>query len=377
MGQPSPSVPGETMGESGPLLYWSFPSLQPGVYQLPYTVTVPTTLTAQTVLINNAQVGFSGGRPQSVTAPVTVVFPMTVQVAVYNSAGELVKILLVKNFSQAIGTFQLSSALLTNQDSSTAVSILGAAIVSWDGTTQNGTPVTNGQYFIKIQSTDPYGAVTSVTQTVGVNRSLATLSVAVYNEAGEVVKNLFSQTVVSGGTNTIQSLQLSSTVIQPGPGTQSNPAVTAIQVAAAGGGVTLAWDGTNNQGTVVSNGQYYVEVHLVDGQGGENQTITRQVAVLNGGRGTTPGPLVVEPNVLSTGQSAAVFTLNTAQGFTLKVRVYDVAGELVGSALGPAEADRVVWNAGGAASGLYIAVVDVEGPNGHAGSKTAKLLVRH
>ncbi len=374
LGQPSPSVVGEAMGENGSVLAWSFPSLNPGVYQLPYTVAVSSTLVEQTVLLNNAQVVFSGGRPQSVTAPVTVVFPITVQVAVYNSVGELVKTLLVQNFAQTISSFQLSSTSLTNQVSSVAVSILGV-VATWDGTAQNGTEVTNGQYFIKVQSTDSLGVVTTVTRTVGVNRSLSTLSVAVYNETGEVVKHLY-QGIVPSNSNTIQSVVLSSTVVTPGSPTvsPSSSSITVL-VAMAGAGVTLAWDGTNDQGGMVTNGQYYVEASWLNG--GDDQVVTQQVSVVDGSRGMVPGQLLVEPNVLAGGQTAAVFTVDSAQGFTLRVRVYDVAGELVGAVQGPSGADQAVWNAGGMASGLYIAVVDLEGPNGHVVYKTTKLVVRH
>ncbi|HJT25312.1 MAG TPA: DUF11 domain-containing protein, partial [bacterium] len=235
---PAPAVSGETMGQNGSLLYWSFPALEPGTYQLPYRVTVPTTLTAATVLLNNAQAGFEGGPTQSVTAPVTVVFPFTTQIAVYNSAGELVKVLLVQNTSQPITSLQLSSAVLTDGVSSTSVSIAGSALAAWDGTAQDGTLVTNGQYFIKVQSTDPLGAVTTVTQTVGVNRSLSTLSVAVFNEAGEIVKHLY-QSVVAGSAN-IQSLVVSSNLVEPGaPANSPLSSPVTIQLSLPDAGVTV------------------------------------------------------------------------------------------------------------------------------------------
>ncbi len=374
LGQPSPAVAGETMGQEGSVLSWGFPSLSPGVYQLPYTVTVPSSFTTASVLLNNAEAVFSGGQPQSVTAPVTIVFPISVQVAVYNSAGELVKTLLVRAFSLPVGSFQLSSAVLTDGVSTTTLSIAGVGLVSWDGTTQDGTPVTNGQYFIKVQNTDPLGVVTAVSQTVGVNRSLSTLSVAVYNEAGEVVRHLY-QSVLAGGGADIQSMALSSNSVEPGSpaGSPSSSPMT-ISLSVPGGGVTVTWDGTNDQGGMLTNGQYFVQASWLGTQG--NQAVTRQVWLMDSQRGMT-GRLSVAPNLLAGNQTTAVFTVDSSPDLTLKVRVYDVAGELVGTVKGPAGSDQAAWNAQGMASGLYFTVVDVEGPNGLVGRKTAKLLVKH
>ena len=338
---------------------------------MPYTVTVSSGLVEQTTLLNNATVEEAGGPAQSVTAPVTVLFPITVQVAVYNSAGELVKTLLIQNFAQTISSFQLSSASLTNQVSSIAVSILGASVAAWDGTGQNGTPATNGQYYLKVQSTDLVGVVTSVTQTVNVSRSLSTLSVAVYNEAGEVVKHLY-QTIVSGGTNTIQSLNLSSTTVSPGTPSSASSQVT-IGVILPSGGATIVWNGTNDQGALLTDGQYFVEASWLNSQG--NQVVTQQVWVRGGNM--SPGQLVVEPNVLSGGQTTAVFKVPSAQSLTLKVRIYDVAGEKVGAVQGSSGTGEAAWNAGGLASGLYIAVVEIYGGNGFLSRQTAHIVIRH
>ena len=373
-GQPSPSVADATMGQNGSVLSWTFPLLGPGVYQLPYTVTVSPALVEQTVLVNNAQARAGDGPPQAATAPVTVVFPISVQVAVYNSTGELVKTLLIQNFEQVISSFQVSSSSLTNQISSTAVTILGIPIAAWDGTAQNGNLVTNGQYFLKVQSTDSTGVVTSVTQTVNVSRSLSTLTVAVYNEAGELVKHL-SQTVVAGGTDTIQSLNLSSNTVIAGGSYSSSTSSVTIAVALSNGGTTVVWDGTSDQGAVLTDGQYFVEASWLNSQG--KQVVAQQVWIRDSQKGMMTGQLVVAPNILTGGQTRAVFKVVSAQGITLKVRVYDVAGELVGTVQGANGTGEADWNAGGRASGLYIAVVEIYGSEGFLARQTAHLVIQH
>lgn len=372
MGQPVPAVTGEILGQNGSVLSWAFPTLAPGVYQLPYTVTVSSALVAQTIIINNAQARQGSGPPQTATAPVTVAFPIAIQVAVYNSAGELVKTLLVQSFDQVITSFQLSSSALTDQIASTAVSILGTAVASWDGTTQNGNLVTNGQYFLKVQSTDPSGVVTSLTQTVSVNRTLSTLTVAVYNEAGELVKHLY-QAVVAASSNTIQSLNLSSNTVVAGGPASASPVT--IQVALPNGGTTVVWDGTNDQGAALTNGQYFVEASWANTQGKE--VATQQVWVQDAQRGMAPGHLVVAPNSLTGGHPTAVFTVASLQGITLKIRVYDVAGELVGTVQGADGTGTAEWNSAGHASGLYIAVVEFYGTEGLLARQTLHLVVKH
>ena len=373
-GAPSPTVPGQNMVEAGSLLTWTFPALNPGVYQLPYTVTVGSNLTVQTVLLNNAQEVFQGGQPQSVTAPVTVAFPYQVQVGIYNEAGELIKTLTVPNLSQGVGSIQLSSPSLTDEVNAIAVSLSASAAVSWDGTNQGGTLVSNGQYYIKVQSTGPSGVVTTVTRTVAVSRSLATLSVEVYNEAGEVVKTIY-QAVTVNGAGSLQALDLSQPVIAPGgpSSTTGTPSNTMIFLTVAGATVTLAWDGTTDQGQMVVSGQYLVEARWVGGA--EDQTIIKQISVI-GGRGSS-GPLQAQPNVISGGQTTTVFSVGSSSSLTLKLRVYDTAGELAAAAEGGTGTNLVSFNAAGLANGLYIAVADLEGPNGFEGRQTTRFVVLH
>ena len=294
--------------------------------------------------------------------------------AVYNEAGELVKILLIKNLPQVVQGFQTSSATLSDAVSAVAVSLLGT-VTTWDGTNQGGTAVTNGKYFIKVQSTDPSGVVSTVTETITVDRTLTTVSVAVYNEAGEEIKNLY-QVLIPASKALIQSMSLSSGVISPGnPYGGSMSGATTIVMDSAGGSVTLTWDGSTDQGTLVDSGQYFVEARWVGGNG--DQTIVKQVAVVNG-RESGPGPLVAAPNMLTGGQTMTVFSVTSSLSLTLKAQVYDTAGERVGVAEGPAGTNEAGFNTAGLANGLYIAVVEVRDAVQGAlmMRKTVKIVVR-
>ena len=85
---------------------------------------------------------------------------------------------------------------------------------TWNGTNNGGTEVTNGKYYVKIDNIDPTGVVNTQTQAVLVARHLATLTVNIYNEAGELVRRL-DQTVADAVTmNT--GFNLSASTFSPG-----------------------------------------------------------------------------------------------------------------------------------------------------------------
>src|SRR5208283_4651723 len=117
----------------------------------------------------------------------------TVKIGLYNSAGELIMSLPVSQYSQAISSFNLSSGAITavsGTGSSTTIYFSGVPIGTWNGMDSSGNPVVNGEYYMKVDSISNMGADTSVTQPIIVNRSLYKVAVKIYNEAGEVVKNL-------------------------------------------------------------------------------------------------------------------------------------------------------------------------------------------
>ena len=195
------------------IMSWQMPSpLSPGVYQMTYQATVNNLVAGGLTIVNCATASFTGG---SATACVNVLTTgqYTVKIGVYNEAGELVESLPVSQYSQAINSFTLNSGAITavsGPGSTTTIEYLGTPIGTWNGLDTAGNPVGNGQYYVKIDSVSNMGADTSVTQPIVVNRSVYKVAVKIYNEAGEVVKNLYTYTSNPGPTNTTQ-LQLSAT----------------------------------------------------------------------------------------------------------------------------------------------------------------------
>jgi flagellar hook assembly protein FlgD len=291
-----------------------------------------------------------------------------VTIGVYNSAGELIKTLLVESASIAVKVFSLSPTdTIGSLQQSVTVYVQGQPLAAWDGNGQNGNPVSNGQYYLQITSVDPFGSVTTVTQPVIVNRSYAQVSVDVYNEAGEVVRHLLSQTVPSI-QSIVHNLTLSSSVIVPG----GTPGQTQIQVDT---GLPIpAWDGDNDAGVGVQSGQYYVAVHTIDGKGGE-ATLTQPVVVMNS---TQSVKLVLAtPNLLRGPEPLFVFTVqNGISHASLNVHIYDIAGEMVSAFTTVALDGKATWLGHRIASGMYLAVIEVSDSDGDLlGRQTLRIVV--
>jgi hypothetical protein len=318
-----------------------------------------------------------GSAPVTSAVPVTVYGSYTVKIAVYNEAGELIDTILTEQLSQPIENIALQSSnvitSLNGADNAVTIYYGSTPIGVWNGMTSGGTPTTNGVYYIKVDNVGPTGVDVSTTQQVTVSRTMYTSTILIYNEAGEVVKHLYSYTDDPGPAG-VSSVQLSATVIRPG---SSGPGMPSDLKITLSNGTTVVWDGTGDGGTYVQSGQYLVEVHTVDGKGGE-ETVVKEVSVDDRNSAAGAGVVTAWPNRLtaSNGALTTTFHSNSSQSLTLGVSIYTVAGERVTGLTGSAGTNQATWNASGIASGLYLAVVDLTDSNGtQLGKQTLKVLV--
>jgi flagellar hook assembly protein FlgD len=360
-------------------LKWTLPSpLAIGTYELTYQAQV-NSLVAGGAVTNNAQLTSGAAAPINSSVPVQIEGLYTVSINVYNSAGEVVKTIPVKSYSEPINGIILSTSNLitTLQGPGSTIEIFynGTLIGTWDGSNNSGNPVTNGNYVIKVDSTSSTGSVTTVAQDATVNRQLSNITATIYNSAGEVVRTLYN-VVLDGNNSQMTNVNLSSTVIQPGS-TSTTASTLQIIVMNSGSPVTLTWDGTNNQGTVVTPGSYTVQLNWDDGQG-QTTDISRTVIVTGGGGAT--GTVLAEPNVLEPSQTLTTTFNGTGvtNAWTVNVKIYTIAGQMVTSLQGAPGMQSAQWTATGIASGLYFAVVEVQDANGGViEHQTLKLLVLH
>ena len=293
-----------------------------------------------------------------------------IEVGVYNSAGELVFQFPVQNLpGQGLDVELAPNGPITSLNSSVTILVNGQPVGTWNGVNADGTPVSNGQYYVKVDQSNS-GVVTSATQPIVVNRDLAHMTVNVYNEAGEIVAHLLTQTTDAPGT-VISSVSLSTDVVQPhGSGSDSQ-----VVIKTGSGQVLAVWNGCNDQGQALAGGTYYIEIDDQTGVGDDSE-ITEPVAVLApSGNG---GVMVAEPNEVPLSQPLVLFTDNDTTSVTLKVSVYDLDGELVKTLVGAPGSNQATWDSSYVASGFYIARVSAfDSANQARGQKILRILVVH
>ena len=291
-----------------------------------------------------------------------------VKVAVYNSAGEVVKEITVERTSSPVaGVTAETSTLISRVGDVIYLYNQGNLIGTWDGTNQSGKMVANGEYYVKVDSVDSYGVDQSVFLTVTVDRKVARLDITVYNAAGEAVRHLMNVEAADLGGN-VQSVALSSDVIEP------NSSTTGVAVAltvSLPNGTNAVWDGRSDTGAYVADGQYYVEVRE-EGAGSTTAVVVKTVAVLGSDGGMR---VAARPNVLSTSNTATTFV--GPSGTTLRVSVYTSTGEKVAQIWGAPGTGTAVWDSTGSAAGLYLAVATTYDPSGRMHDRmTLKLIVK-
>jgi uncharacterized repeat protein (TIGR01451 family) len=366
--------PSTTSAQAGSLLSWVMPPLPVGHYDLTYGAVVGPFIKAGTVLTNWTWAAIAGGAPVTADASVTVQGNYTVKIGVYDGAGELVKTILIAQYSQPIDGITLTPRVITSLHGTIGIYYEGNLIGTWDGTNGVGGPVSNGIYNIKIDNIGPTGSVNSVTQEAMVSRSLSNIVIDIYNEAGEVVRHLYS-TLDDSTNNLITAIVLSSSVIDPHATVTGVPSLVSI---ATGTGVFLSsWDGRSDSGEIVSNGDYFVEINMVNGNGGQTN-ITQRVIVQGQSQNWEDGVVKAQPNVLSSLVPGTMFTVQSPDPLTLTVRVYDLAGELVTLLHGYPGTNQAYWKVSGMASGVYMAAVEMTQVDGRlAGRKTLKVMIEH
>jgi flagellar hook assembly protein FlgD len=291
-----------------------------------------------------------------------------VTLSVYNEAGEVVRRFPVKFLSKTVDSLVLSSngVISTVGDSVTIAWGGGRVLDTWDGTNDNGKLVANGAYYVKVDNVDSYGTTTSVTKFLTVARVVSDVGLTVYNHAGEAVRHLAE--TFSGVIDNITEARLTADVISPSNGKGTGVSTTAV----LSGSILLGiWDGRNDQGSIVHNGQYYIEVKAADGRG-DHATVDLPVAVLASRDG---GKATVKPNLLTPEKPIGIIDCGVAGG-TVNVKVFSLVGSLVESINGVPGSGVVQLNSMNLSSGIYILMGEVKNADGtEGGNFRAKVMV--
>jgi flagellar hook assembly protein FlgD len=283
----------------------------------------------------------------TVTSSKTPPSPFNATIQVFNAAGEE-----VAQIGGGAGFMSLPTGLQRAQPNFApdeggqgSVLVLGPnTSISWDGRNSAGQLVSSGTYYVMLSIKDSFGKTTTLQTTMTVVRTELRLDVSVYNSAGEVVKKFDLGSSSSAGGN----LKLDRNSFCPG-------ASAKLQVSYGDGPADFVqWDGTDNQGHLLSSGTYTVRVSRSGGTGQGSVVMAKQVTLL-----AAPTPDLFSgawagPNPLRSGDGPLQIHL-AAPGTPAWIDIYNVSGELVISLNNGGGASTVAWlPARGLSGGIYL-----------------------
>jgi len=236
--------------------------------------------------------------------------------------------------------------------------------LSWSGTNNNGQYVDNGVYYVVLSSTNAFGQVTSVTDTVSVVGAGSTTGLVIYNSAGEAVDTLD----ITGLNSQVvgMSLELPSghngIVVSPNPKALSpTGGVTVLLDLADGSQVPEYWNGLSSSGQPVQPGTYMMQLSQVQPGSSvlvKGLTVTVLGTTNQSAQGMAESALVV-PNPVKSSSGGGVSVAYTSDGVDAAAGVlYDLAGERVAVASNPAASSGPLNFSARLSDGIYL--VDFE-----------------
>ena len=283
--------------------------------------------------------------PTFTATPTPLTYPFHVEVSAYNEAGERVRSIYSGSSQQSGAQATLSGASLLAGSSGFSLIFPGLLNngghqLGWDGSNDQGQPLSGGIYYLHIETMDPFGSVSTLSQPVNVLAAPASAQISVFNSAGELVASLAPPAGLSGLG--LASLELSSMV----PGSQ------ALKINLRGGNASavLSWDGRKADGGFVSSGTYSVLVK--DGSYRAEFSFTVLDAPLAG----SASPFAV-PNPAHAQDAVLRIQLPGSSPFLRRVCLYSLAGELIATQAAEAGVSGIDFDIHGLAAGIYVASV--------------------
>ena len=244
-------------------------------------------------------------------------------------------------------------------------------VASWDGKNDQSRAVDGGYYYLKIDTMDSFGKVTSQSFGAQVLPAAQGHRLVVYNSAGEIVVELDVEGLPEAGEMRVDDPLLTSSM--DAQGQQQNP-LQIILVDAQQQEHSLTWDGKNSQGRAVSSGRYLLQYRSPASPGYPSTTLSASITVL--AAATPAEEIMVAPNPVQAGEGRTfLFYQADPWARALEVKIHDVSGRLVAgypliNNTGPAEIDL-----GSLARGVYIVTVQWNYARG-AVAKSTKVAVK-
>jgi hypothetical protein len=294
--------------------------------------------------------------------------PYQLSVNIYNSAGEVVRHLFSGSSQNQSGGFSLGSTVVAPGGPGVSINfggILqgGSDSLVWQGSNDNGQPVSGGTYYIKVDEIDPFGSVQSWTSPVAVLPPVAQQSLNIYNSAGELVAHLDLSSLPPGTTLTDLGFADPSKTTFALPSDPSGPGGVDFKLKESNSSGTASadevWNGRNSQGQEVASGSYIVQL-VSEGAGGQSIISSKGFIVLATPQTLSIAKVIAVPNPLGpTDKSLVLVTGSLPSGAGATAKLYNIAGELVAQGAEAAGGGRIVLTVGNWSSGIYIVMVEI------------------
>jgi flagellar hook assembly protein FlgD len=251
----------------------------------------------------------------------------------------------------------------------------GTCAFVWDITNNQSQYVEPGKYYIKIEEADEFGHVNVIIKEILVVRIEKYIELKVYNSAGELVRTIRE---INKPVPNIADLSAVGDIIV----IEKNGVPVNIKY---GSNLTdyLQWDGKNEDGVVVSSGNYEIQLSVKTEQG--NITYASKTVVLLREDKTYLAGLEIWPNPFTnesvSGSVVFRWTCVTAgETGDAYIRIYNIAGELVKQINTTLEAGLAAWDLRTGSyehvgTGIYIAVITTKNEQGYTDIKVQKLAV--
>ena len=287
--------------------------------------------------------------------------PHQVVIAVYNSAGERVRLLYQGAAQYLPGAMDYSSSVIIGGEATLSIRFPGrlannggSNVLAWDGSNDNAGFVSGGFYVIKTEITDPFGQITALTHPIQVLPSGRLLFVRIFNNAGEIVRKINLVNPMLGAMDLRSDSGTFGQQIDPVSGETISG--YKINVLGNNGMQSLFWNGLNDRGTPVSNGTYLMQ--LVSHETNKETIVSsRSVTVLKSPDATDASTSeLVAPNPVLNLQPILVFyDPALLMGTEVYCQVYSLTGAWVGCGADPQRQGRIVLQTPSVlASGTYL-----------------------
>lgn len=307
--------------------------------------------------------------------PTPIPMPFEIWLSVYNSAGELVHTICHGPSSVLPTEIGLPEKSLALGGSALQVSLPGVQAANsglyWDGSNDQGQGVTQGTYYIKLETKDAFGKITAMIEPVQVTDARPTQYLAIYNASAERVRliPLPSTVALNGISLDNEVLALSE---DPQNSTQGG---LKMKLRSSSGSYPSTWDGKNDAGQHVDSGVY--SIVLLSRQGiGETRIESKSVQVLRASEANPAESAHPLTNPLPASAKTLQISYSTLSGGTGQALLYNLAGEKVTSGIDSNSSGSVVLPLNGLGGGIYVVRFEIKkGPRvtGHKNLKIAIL----